>query len=70
MTVYAPQPIMRTWETVGIGIALATLAWLVISIGPPAARSRTSPAARDKRSWACFPTANPVWLGTGGVPPC
>jgi hypothetical protein len=31
-TVFAPRPLMRTWETVGIGVALALVAWLLVAV--------------------------------------
>ena len=31
-TVYAPRPMLRTWETVFLGVALALFAWLVLGV--------------------------------------
>jgi hypothetical protein len=68
MTAYSPQPIVRTWETIAIGVALAALTWLSLSIvtsdGPIA---RFAGALGQTLAGVLTDRQTLVWLGTGGI---
>jgi hypothetical protein len=67
-TIFAPRPMMRTWETIVIGVVLAVVAWLVLGVLTSGGPVATLISLKASMLTAIF--TNPetlLWLGMGGL---
>jgi hypothetical protein len=68
LTVHAPRPMMRTWETVTVGIVLALVAWLALSVLTAGGPIETLVAQTSSALTGVFTNRETLlWLALGGA---
>jgi hypothetical protein len=67
-TIYAPRAMMRSWETIGIGVALALLAWMVVGFATDGALAKAFAAPFASQLVAALSnTTTLIWLSCGAA---